>query len=159
MKTIRFVSLLFCMFMLQLASASAFDSEPVLSVVSTQPNGTLKVRVRNNSGISLRLWKDSNSWGASRWRVLLVRNGRLIAMNEKPQSFSSNSPEFFEIKPKDSVVQNLDVNDGTWAKPTSHPVSFLPGDIVIVVYDVPFDHECLSQSVWYGVASTISTIQ
>jgi hypothetical protein len=141
---------------MMLASSDLDKPAPVLKITLIQPKGILHVRVGNPSHSPLRLWKDSNSWGALRWRVLVVRNGKLITLHQRQENFSMNSPELFEVAPGSSITQNLNVNDGTWLTPNARPVRFISGDTVIVVYDVPFEQECLTRDVWYGVASDIT---
>lgn len=78
---------------------------PILQVTEISPKGTVTVRVTNPSKNAMRLWKSSNSWGGSRWRVLCIRKGRLTTINEKPQSYPLNQPDYQEIQPGGSVAE------------------------------------------------------
>ena len=145
----------------QAVVASALGDKPVpnLQVMSIHSKGIVNVRIGNPSRDPLRLWKNSNSWGASHWRILLIRKKQLITLSQKAQNFSLNAPEYLELAPQASYKQSLDVNDGTWTSSSSQPIRFVSGDEVIVVYDVPFAQESLSDSVWYGVASAFREVQ
>ena len=52
---------------------NAATAEPVetltLKVLDVQPSGTVTIELGNSSNIGVRIWKESNSWGAARWRV------------------------------------------------------------------------------------------
>src|SRR5208283_4805722 len=45
-----------------------------IEIRDVTPSGSITVRVSNSSKDVIKLWKQSNSWGAACWRVLLVRN-------------------------------------------------------------------------------------
>lgn len=60
--------------------------------------GNITVEIENSSREPLRVWKDSNSWGAACWRVLLIRKGRVETFFQNPdQGFTKNWPRFNEI--------------------------------------------------------------
>src|SRR6266849_4118257 len=42
------------------------------------------LELENSSKEALRVWEDSNSWGAGRWRLLLIRDGRLETFFRNP---------------------------------------------------------------------------
>jgi hypothetical protein len=107
-----------------------------------------------------RISKDSNSWGAARWRVLVLRNGQLQTFFQNPdRDFTVNMPTFVEIAGGSHLEQSLDLNDGTWRSSEKEPVTLTPGDTVLVIYDVPFTPESLKLGVWYGVATTSTVIR
>ena len=158
MKIATYFVLLLCVALLP--SSSAEDKPaPILQVVNVHSKGVVDVRLTNASRGSLRIWKSSNSWGASRWRVLLIRKGKLITLNQKPQSFTQNAPVYLEMASGASLMQTFDLNDDSWASSIDRPIRFVAEDNVIVVYDVPFEPENLSESVWYGVASALSVVR
>ncbi|HEU0046292.1 MAG TPA: hypothetical protein VFQ43_01650, partial [Nitrososphaera sp.] len=83
------------------ASARSTE-EPTKALYITKLEVSLAAQVtlqlENSSKATLRIWKDSNSWGAACWRVLLIRNGRLEVFFQNPdQEFTRNGPAFDEI--------------------------------------------------------------
>jgi hypothetical protein len=142
-----------------------------LKIEALFPPGRVTVEICNASSERIRIWKDSNSWGAARWRILRVRNGQVETFFQNPyQDFSKNTPSFDEVAGGGHVEQKLDVNRGNWcgfARCSSYneqglagqKVTFEPRDLIIVVYDVPFFPESLQMDVWYGVAVTFATVK
>jgi len=123
-----------------------------LEIVDTRANGTIVVAMHNRSSNSLRIWNDSNSWGAGRWRVLLVHGRQVLMFHENPdRSFTRNGPGFTEITPRQHTERKLDLNDERWLGPANRRIE--SGDVVIVLYDVPLTDEATQYKVWYGVAS------
>ncbi len=110
---------------------------------------------------------DSNSWGAARWRVLVVRNARLETFFQYPeQGFTRNIPTFIEIAGEGQINKTLDLNAGEWCWLDQcsffgekgiggEMIKFNPKDSIIVVYDVPRTAEAASMGVWFGVAATM----
>lgn len=133
--------------------------------------GDIAVEILNSAKKPIKLWKDSNSWGAASWRVLLVRKGQLETFFQNPdQTFTVNRPTFNEIAGGGRLVQKLDLNGGNWCG-LGHcalhserglggkKITFEANDIVIVVYDVPATQEAHDNGVWYGVIAASATVQ
>jgi hypothetical protein len=130
-----------------------------INVVQASRSAKMKVKVANSSKKPLRIWKDSNSWGAARWRALVLRNGKLQAFYENPdQDFTVNVPTFDDIARGSHLEKSMDLNDGSWIGPEGKRV-FMPGDTLVIIYDVPFTPECLKMGVWYGVTSTSTVVR
>ena len=131
------------------------SNDLTVRVLEVTHSAKVTVSVLNTSKKPLRIWKDSNSWGAARWRVLVLRNGQLQTFFQNPdRDFTVNLPTFVEIAGGSHLEQSLDLNDGNWRGSEREPVTLVPGDTVVVIYDVPFTAECLKLDVWYGVATT-----
>jgi hypothetical protein len=142
-----------------------------LKVTKVSNSGIISIQLTNSSKELIKLWKDSNSWGAARWRVLLIRKGQLETFYQNPdQEFTVNMPSFHEIAGGANIEQKLDLNGGNWCGAGhcasyaergigGREVKFEQGDLTIVIYDVPFFPESLSMGVWYGVAATSRSIQ
>jgi hypothetical protein len=139
--------------------------------VEVSRTGSIAVELTNSSKEALKVWKDSNSWGAARWRVLLIRTGHLETFFQNPdQGFTVNWPEFVEIAGGGHITQKLDLNGGNWCG-LGHcsiynergfggeKVSFEPNDMLIIVYDVPSTQEARDKRVWYGVIAATATVQ
>jgi post-segregation antitoxin (ccd killing protein) len=137
--------------------------------VSRAAQATLQLE--NSSKAPLRIWRDSNSWGAACWRVFLIRNGSLEVFFQNPdQEFTRNGPAFNEIPGGGHQDQKLDLNGGNWCG-MGHcsihserglggkTMTFEPNDTVIVIYDVPVTQEARDQGVWYGVVAASTTVQ
>lgn len=153
-------------------SAAANDkpmNELALKIKEVSPFGSISVEVANTSKKPIRIWKESNSWGAARWRVLLIRGGRLETFFQNPdQGFTRNVPGFDEIAAGGHVDKKLDLNGGNWLGSDGAKISFEAGDTVIVVYDVPKEFgwsdssigdEIRKMDVWYGVTSASTVFQ
>jgi hypothetical protein len=128
-------------------------------------SGSIVVTINNSSKLPIKVWKESNSWGAARWRVLLVRNGQLELFFQNPnQLFTRNIPTFNEVAGEAQIEQKLDLNGGNWCRLdycTSYDergvggknISFEPQDKIFVIYDVPRTDEAINMGVWYGVVA------
>src|SRR6266852_3624202 len=134
-------------------------------------SGIIAVQILNLSKKPIRLWKDSNSWGAACWRVFLIRNGTLEVFFQNPdQEFTRNGPAFDEIPGGGHLDQKLDLNGGNWCGLGHCSIhsergfggkkfNFEPNDTVIVIYDVPVTQEAHDNHVWYGVIAATATVQ
>jgi hypothetical protein len=158
-----------------LCSSIAATGKPVnaltLKVLDVQRSGTVTVELGNSSNIAVRIWKESNSWGAARWRVLRIRKGQLETFFQNPdRGFTKNNPSFTEIAGGGHIQQKLDLNEGNWCGLGhcgaynekgfgSEKMSFEPNDTVVVIYDAPRTNESGKMGVWYGVAAAFTTVQ
>ena len=126
-----------------------------MEIQEVSATGTVVVQIRHSSSQSCKIWEESNSWGASRWRVLQIRNGAVSLHFQDPdKNFFKNTPQYREIPPGGQIVERLDLSSGDWRGLGSEKIHFERGDLVVVIYDVPFTPENLKLGVWYGVAST-----
>src|SRR2546428_2808879 len=69
------------------ASAIANDNsmnDLKIKIVKVLPSGGIVLEILNSSNKPIRIWKESNSWGAARWRVLLTRKGQLATFFQNP---------------------------------------------------------------------------
>ena len=133
--------------------------------------GDIVVEILNVSKKPIKLWKDSNSWGAASWRLLLIRNGSLEVFFQNPdQEFTRNGPAFDEIPGGGHLDQKLDLNGGNWCGLGHCSIhsergfggkkfNFEPNDTVIVIYHVPVTQEAHDNHVWYGVIAATPTVQ
>ena len=133
--------------------------------------GFVTLQLENFSQEPLKVWKDSNSWGAACWRVLVVRNGRVETFFQNAdQDFTKNAPTFNEIPGGGRLEQKLDLNGGNWCGMGhcsiynergfgGEKISFEANDVVIVIYDVPAPQEAPDKGVWYGVIAATATVQ
>ena len=142
-----------------------------VKIVEVLPSGRITVELGNSSKELIRIWRDSNSWGADRWRVLLFRKGRLETFFQNPdQAFTRNIPTSDELAAGARIEKKLDLNGGNWCG-LGHcaiynergfggeKVSFEPNDMIIVTYDVPLTTEAHKLDVWYGVATASTTVR
>ena len=142
-----------------------------VKIVEVLPSGGITVELSNSSKELIRIWRDSNSWGADRWRVLLIRNGRLETFFQNPnQVFTRNGPAFDKLAAGAHIEKKLDLNGGNWCG-LGHcalynergfggeKVGFEPNDMIIVTYDVPLTTEAHKLDVWYGVATASTTVR
>lgn len=136
------------------------SSSLFVTVLEVTHSARIRVVLANSSKEPVKVWKESNSWGWARWRVLVLRNGNLRTFFQNPdQDFTVNLPTFVEIPQGSRFEQRLDLNDGSWKSSDGGRVTLGPGDTAIVVYDVPFTQECLKLGVWYGVAAASTGVK
>lgn len=139
--------------------------------VEVSRTGNIAVELANSSKEPLKVWKDSNSWGAACWRVLVIREGKVKTFFRNPdQGFTKNNPTFVEIAAGGHIERKLDLNGGNWCG-LGHcsiynergfggeKISFEANDIVIVIYDVPATQEARDIGVWYGVIAATANVQ
>lgn len=140
-------------------------------VSHVERNGIVSVRISDSTERPIRIWKESNSWGAAHWRVLILRNGHLQTFFQNPdQFFTVNVPAFVEIQPKGHFDIKLNLNGGNWCSGGEcanyndrgiggRQINFRPGDVVVVIYDVARTDESSRFGVWYGVVAATATVQ
>ena len=140
-------------------------------ILEVSKSGILTAEINNWSKRPIKIWKDSNSWGAARWRVSVIRKGQLEIFFQNPnQDFTKNNPAFSELSPGSASKQILDLNGGNWCgrgrctlyserRSGDERISFEAGDVLVVSYDVPATIEARSMGVWYGVAGAFKTIK
>lgn len=143
-------------------------SDLSLEIVKLSPAGAITVAMGNSSDKPLKLWNESNSWGAAHWRVLRIRKGRLETFFQNPdENFTRNIPTFRGIAPGAHIEQDLDLSRENWRGPQGK-LNFETGDTVIVIYDVPKQFgwagatvtvEASKMGVWYGVATALTTVK
>ncbi len=132
-----------------------------LKIIQASAAGIVKLEVRNSSEKPVKLFKESNSWGAGRWRLLLIRNGKLELFSEtlKKREFTRNFPAFDEFAKGAHFEQKLDLNGEEWCDVVcGKKVSFKSADTIIVIYDVPVSTEGFKLGVWWGVVATLTTV-
>ena len=141
-----------------------------IKIAEVSPSGGITVEISNASKDPIKVWQESNSWGAARWRVLRIRKGQLETFFQNPnQRFTRNIPTFSEIAGGAHIKQTLDLNRGNWCglgHCSSHDehgfggqeVGVEPNDIIVVTYDVPRTNEAVKLGVWYGVAAALTTV-
>lgn len=139
-----------------LANAVAADHTNNVSLEITDiTSDQINIRLRNISSEPLRIWQESNSWGAARWRVIVLRGEQMITLFQNPeQFFTKNSPGYNELGRGGIVERKLNLSDGSWRGSIDKEIALQKGDLVVVIYDVPLSHEAQSLGVWYGVAAT-----
>jgi hypothetical protein len=133
--------------------------------------GDITVQILNVSKKPVRLWDDANSWGAGRWRVLVLRRGQLETFFQiATQIFTVNRPSFNEIAAGGRLEQKLHLNGGNWCG-LGHCTPFYErgfggtnanfelSDTVIVIYDVPYTSEAREKGVWIGVIAATANVQ
>ena len=163
-KTFLFC-LVFAVFGIALVPANAACEslkELQLIIVKIAPSGGITVRMSNDSqSKSLKVWTEANSWGALRWKVVVIRGGRTLAIFQDPDGvgFTRNIPTFDTILPAGHIDRQLNVNGEYWSKPAGGDVHFQAGDRVVVIYDVPPEKEAKEMHVWYGVAATSTVVK
>ena len=151
--------------------ANMQSAQPTIKMTKVSQTGSISLQISNPSKERLRLWEDSNSWGAARWRILRIRNGHVDVLFQNPnQIFTVNIPTTIEIAPEASAERILDVNGGNWCG-LGHcssynerglggkEVRFDADDMIVVIYDVPPTKESQDNGVWHGVAAAFGTVK
>jgi hypothetical protein len=143
----------------------------VIKILEVSSSGTISVELSNPSDVPIKVWKDSNSWGAARWRVAIVRNGQLSVFYQNPnEDFTKNFPVFDEIVAGEVRKVLLDLNGNNWCgrgrcteygqhRSGYERITFQTGDVLVVTYDVPVSDEARELGVWYGVVGTCEIVR
>jgi hypothetical protein len=138
--------------------------------VEVSREGIISAQLENSLSEPVKVWEDSNSWGAACWRVLLLRKGQVQTFFQNPdQGFTVNTPTFNEIAGGRHLEQKLDLNGGNWCGLGrcsiynergfgGEKIRFEANDVVIVMYDVPTTQEARDLGVWYGVVAASTAI-
>lgn len=120
----------------------------------------IEVSLHNASTDTLKVWKDSNSWGAACWRVVVLRGDSLKVIYRSPdQQFTRNIPTSNEIGAGKYLGVTLNLKDGLWNGLGEGGFDLQPGDTIIVLYDVPATKEAYKFKVWYGVVAAYGKMQ
>ncbi len=123
-----------------------------LKIESGFASGNIEIEMCNESKATLRLFSTGNSWGDSRWRVLVLRKDRLDVWIQQPnQIYTRNFPAYEELQPGKCLVRALDLRNGDWAGKHNdfHPES---GETLLAIYEVPVTSESKKRGVWSGFA-------
>jgi outer membrane lipoprotein-sorting protein len=145
------------------ASESLKDLQ--LMIVKVVPSGSITVRMANTSHKKpLRVWTEANSWGALRWKVVIIRDAKTLTVFQDPDGvgFTRNIPQFDTIATDDHIDRQLNLNNVNreyWSKLGERDVRFQSGDRVVVIYDVPPENEAKEMHVWYGVAASSTVVK
>jgi hypothetical protein len=142
-----------------------------LMIAEVLPSASVVATMRNLSKEPLRVWNESNSWGAGRWRILRIRNGHVETFFQNPdQRFTRNIPTYHEIGGGAEVERKLDINGGNWCTKDHYSahdehgiggkeIVFTPNDTIVVIYDVPRTTEATNLTVWYGVVAASAMVR
>lgn len=145
-------------------------NELEIKIKDISASGVVTIEMCNSSRSPIRLWEDSNSWGASRWRVMRIRKGELDTFYQNTdQGFTKNNPRFSELSGGACVERKLALNEGNWcgfghcSSRKEHgiggrEVQFDPYDVIIVSYDVPLTPEATRLQVCHGVVAALMTV-
>jgi hypothetical protein len=148
----------FVTFFCGLAAADGPSLAPALKVSKLAAPATVTIQLTSPQGAT-RIWKDSNSWGAARWRVFVLRHGKIETFFQTAtQLFTVNVPAFDELPSGGSLEKSLDLSGQEWRSSGGSKPSFESGDTVIVAYDVPLTPEAHKLHVWYGVTAVVATV-
>lgn len=137
-----------------------------LEIIEVEPQGILNVNLSNAEDQKIKVWKDSNSWGFARWRVIRIREGKSEIYYQNPERvFTRNIPSYNFVERDKPIKIRLDLNDGEWCKQENScerveektgrfdRVEFKSSDFLIIIFDVPRTTEALTLDVWYGVVA------
>ena len=112
----------------------------------------ITVEISNDSGKAVRLFTESNTWGADRWRVVDIgANGVKSFFMEVPEAYTRNVPETFSIPSGGKWKRNFLMTGKEWSSSNKHSWSTRPGDTVLVEYDLRWEEMPGDQEgVWHG---------
>jgi hypothetical protein len=131
-----------------------------IQISRIQADGRVTVAIVNEASTDMSIWEESNSWGYGRWRIYVIRDGKISTRYQNPDAnFTRNIPAYKRLKPNDAVRFNLDLNDGSWISVAATPNGFMPRDKVIVAYDVPVSDESRKMNVWCGAVAAIVDVE
>jgi len=149
---------------LALASQTSIPTKGIyVSVLHVSQLGVIDVAINNSGTLPINVWRESNSWGAARWRVLHIGHGQFdIYFQNSNQRFTRNIPSFVQVRPDAPLPVKLDLNGGNWCLRGrcssrgergigGREVTFEKSDAIFVIYDVPWSKQATDMNVWYGV--------
>jgi len=159
-KALGQVFLLGCLFCCSVYATEKQDQAPTLKITSVLPVGIVNLELHNGSKGPLRIFRETNGWGAARWRVFKLRRGEseTFFLTTRYILFTRNIPAFDEIQLGEKLEYRLDLNGENWFRSGEGKIGFESGDMLIVSYDVPLSEEALEEKVWWGVVSTVVTV-
>lgn len=152
----------------EVANGMPAMANPTCRIVSVSQSGSILLEIRNPSDRSMRLWEETNSWGAARWRLLRIRGGQVETFFQNPNRiFTGNLPQFHELAPGAHLEMKLDPNGGNWCGfgycaaynekgLGGMNVNFERDDTIIAIYDVPPTNEGKEMGVWHGVIAALT---
>jgi hypothetical protein len=120
-------------------------------VLKLKPPHAVAIQLKNSTAVPLRLFDESNSWGAARWRILRIRQGAASLAYQVPiYAFTRNLPGFQELPGQGTSEKELDLSDKTWRTHGMADATLQSGDLVVVIYDVPVSSEAQRLGVAWG---------
>jgi hypothetical protein len=126
---------------------------PGLSILVEDASSFSKVRiaVKNEGRVELRLWKSSNSWGYRNLSIcLLLKDGRIVQVCRKAEVFSRNIPSSSAVAAGKELAMPVDLGDGWWDIPKNTNLADV--QYLSAVYAVEGTQESQKFGVWTGVA-------
>ncbi len=171
MEILNLIVLLFIAF--GAGSASADNTRingPELQILKVSKSSIVHLKIENHStSEEIRIWREHNSWGAAHWRIFILRGEQLITLFQKNvRGFTRNVPSYDTIAPGRAIEKTLNINDEIWHGANGKNIKFVPGDILIVSYDVPEVDICPCSElslianenhVWNGVIAARKIVQ
>ena len=160
-KVLRQALLLGCAFCCSAFAAERQDQAPTLKIAGVLPSGVIKLEMHNSSKEPLRIFRESNSWGAARWRVFRIRKGELetFFLTTRYTLFTMNNPTSDLLQAGEKLEYRLDLSNREWSSSGDGKIGFESGDLLMVSYDVPLSREAIEEKVWWGVAATSMAIR
>ena len=149
----------FLLAMSLIARNPSVSAAPELRILKATPPNGFVIELQNPSDAAVRLWRDSNTWGAARWRAMRIRDGAATLFYQVPtHGFTRNVPGFDELAAKSRIERTFDLTDAIWRSTHPGDRSIRSGDLLIVFYDVPLTDEATRLGVWYGAIAASSSV-
>jgi hypothetical protein len=140
-----------------------------LKILEVSYSGTITVEISNLSREPIKIFEESNSWGAFCWRILRIRKDCIESFFQIPNEiFTRNIPTYGEISVGTHIKKKLNLHDGTWGDMRckielgggmkSKIENFKPNDVIIAIYEVPYSYEAYNLKVWYGMIAAFKKL-
>lgn len=132
-----------------------------MHILETDESSSIKLKFDNKSEKDVNIWKESNSWGYGRWRILVLQDNKVIGVivQSADEDFTRNIPEYTTLQPHSALSVTLNLRDGRWSTVEGKAISLLPGETVIVLYTVPDSNESDKFNVWHGIVGDVVTVK
>ena len=135
------------------AQSRPSDENLVISVLLEPVHGAITVCFTNKSDNTLRIWRDSNSWGWDNLEFVVIRERVPYFFRRNPnEGFTRNIASFETIQSAQKVERKANLFDGTWVSSYGAPLSLREDDTIIAAYTVKITPEAQKLQVWTGVA-------
>jgi len=163
-----FTKIMFCLLVFEsdlapkagfMTSTAAPEQIELLITKVTRPTH-LDVRVENRANVPVRIFRDYVSFGWARWRVIVVRNGKLREYMQNPdREFTKNGPEYNEIPVGGGHAFDFDFSSDDWTcSGECKDKGIMPNDTAILIYDVPMTLQARRFGVWYGSRAAVISL-
>jgi len=128
------------LFLTMLPTCTAFENDFVFTI-ERESDCVYVLTIKNKSNEPARFWATGNMWGDNQFTCVFVDNlGKPQLCERMSIVYTSNTPNYTEVKPGEKYVIRVNFDDGTWKGANR-------GELDCVYYNPSVDEYALHQRI------------